>query len=100
MISQKHGVFALGLQRSLGLGSYQTAWAMLHRYRTAMVRPRRERLAGLVEIDEACVGGLEGGVYGRQTDTKTIVAMASRSSSPRVLGGFDCNASMMSPRTA
>ena len=38
MTSQKHGVSALGVQRSLGLGSYQTAWAMLHRYRAAMVR--------------------------------------------------------------
>ena len=48
MTSQKHGVSALGLQRALGLGSYQTAWAMLHRSRTAMVRPGRERLGGLV----------------------------------------------------
>ena len=46
MTSQKHGVAALGVQRSLGLGSYQTAWAMLHRYRVAMVRPGRERLSG------------------------------------------------------
>jgi hypothetical protein len=30
MTSQKHGISALGLQRVLGLGSYQTAWAMLH----------------------------------------------------------------------
>ena len=30
MTSQKQGVSALGLQRVLGLGSYQTAWAMLH----------------------------------------------------------------------
>jgi hypothetical protein len=56
MTSQKHGVSALGIQRSLGLGSYQTAWAMLHRYRTAMVRPGRDRLAGHVEVDEAYLG--------------------------------------------
>jgi len=36
---QKHGVIALGLQRVLGLGSYQTAWTMLHRFRRAMIRP-------------------------------------------------------------
>ena len=47
--SQKHGVSALGLQRVLGLGSYQTAWTMLHRLRRAMVRPARERLSGKVE---------------------------------------------------
>jgi hypothetical protein len=50
--NQKHGVSALGLQRVLGLGSYQTAWTMLHRLRRAMVRPERERLRGIVEVDE------------------------------------------------
>ena len=59
MTSQKHGVSALGVQRTLGLGSYQTAWAMLHRYREAMVRPGRERLRGHVEVDETYVGGVE-----------------------------------------
>jgi transposase-like protein len=50
--NQKQGVSALGLQRVLGLGSYQTAWTMLHRFRRAMVRPGREQLKGLVEVDE------------------------------------------------
>jgi transposase-like protein len=63
MTAQKQGVSALGLQRSLGLGSYQTAWAMLHRFRLAMVRPARERLSGWVEVDEAYVGGVEGAVH-------------------------------------
>jgi hypothetical protein len=65
MTSQQHGISALGLQRALGLGSYQTAWAMLHRYRVAMVRPGRERLTGRVEVDEAYIGGVEAGVGGR-----------------------------------
>lgn len=47
--NQKQGVSALGLQRVLGLGSYQTAWTMLHRFRRAMVRPDRDRLKGVVE---------------------------------------------------
>ena len=55
--SQKNGVSALGLQRMLGLGSYQTAWTMLHRLRRAMVNPQRERLSGVVEVDETYVGG-------------------------------------------
>jgi hypothetical protein len=50
--SQKNGVSALGLQRVLGLGSYKTAWAMLHKLRRAMVRPGRDRLRGVVEVDE------------------------------------------------
>lgn len=53
VISQKQGVSALGLQRVLGLSSYQTAWAMLHRFRRAMVRPDRDLLNGTVEVDEA-----------------------------------------------
>ncbi len=55
--NQKYGVSALGLQRVLGLGSYQTAWTLLHRLRRAMVRPGRERLSGVVEVDETYVGG-------------------------------------------
>src|SRR5271166_3588001 len=39
--SQKNGVSALGLQRELGLGSYETAWTWLHKLRRAMVRPGR-----------------------------------------------------------
>lgn len=74
--NQKHGVSALGLQRALGLGSYQTAWTMLHKLRKAMIRPGRDRLAGPVEVDETYVGGVEESVRGRQTRTKAIVAIA------------------------
>jgi transposase-like protein len=86
MTSQKHGVSALGVQRSLGLGSYQTAWAMLHRYRAAMVRPGRERLEGHVEVDEAYIGGVEEKVHGRETDTKAIVAIAVETENPKGFG--------------
>ncbi|MFN5141076.1 MAG: IS1595 family transposase [Burkholderiales bacterium] len=55
LTNQKHGVSALGLQRVLGLGSYQTAWTMLHRFRRAMVRPERTMLSGTVEVDEAYI---------------------------------------------
>lgn len=65
--SQKHGVSALGLQRVLGFGSYQTAWTMLHKLRRAMVRPERDRLQGVVEVDETYVGGVEEDVRGRRT---------------------------------
>ncbi len=86
MTSQKQGVSALGVQRVLGLGSYQTAWAMMHRFRVAMVRPDRERLNGHVEVDEAYVGGVEGKVYGRETATKSIVAIAVEIENPKGFG--------------
>lgn len=76
MTSQKQGISALGLKRALGIGSEQTAWAMLHRYRTAMVRPGRERLRGSVEADETFLGGPEPGVRGRGALGKTIVEVA------------------------
>jgi transposase-like protein len=74
--SHKHGANALGIQRVLGLKSYQTAWAWLHKFRRAMVRRDRDRLKGIVEIDEAYVGGIEEGARGRYTEKKAIVAVA------------------------
>ena len=73
--SQKNGVSALGLQRVLGLGSYQTAWTWMHKLRRAMVRPGRERLAGVVEVDETYWGAEE--VSGRQTERKALIAVAA-----------------------
>jgi transposase-like protein len=75
--SQKNGISALGLQRVLGLGSYKTAWAMLHKLRRAMVRPGRDPLAGVVEVDEAYWGGEETGATGRQTELKTSIIVAA-----------------------
>jgi transposase-like protein len=75
--NQKNGVSALGLQRALGLGSYKTAWAMLHKMRRAMVRPGRERLRGWVEVDEAFWGAEEAGVVGRFTKKKALLIVAA-----------------------
>ena len=75
--SQKNGISALGLQRVLGLGSYKNAWTLLHKLRRAMVRPGRERLQGVVEVDEAYWGGEESGVRGRQVITKALIVVAA-----------------------
>ena len=77
VIGQKNGASALGLQRILGLKSYQTAWAWLHKLRRAMVRPGRERLNGEVEVDETFVGGVEEGGGRRHVGKKAIVAIAA-----------------------
>jgi transposase-like protein len=73
--NQKSGVSALGLQRLLGLRSYQTAWAWLHKLRRAMVRPGRDQLSGEVEVDETFVGG-PGAGCGRHVGNKALVAIA------------------------
>jgi transposase-like protein len=76
VVNQKQGVSALGLQRVLGLGSYQTAWAWLHKLRRAMVLPGRELLTGAVEVDESYIGATRPGKHGRGAAGKAIVAIA------------------------
>jgi transposase-like protein len=76
VVNQKQGVSALGLQRVLGFGSYQTAWAWLHKLRRAMVIPGRELLAGAVEVDESYFGARRPGAAGRGVTGKPIVAIA------------------------
>lgn len=74
--SQKSGASALGMQRVLGLGSYETAWSWLHKLRRAMVRPGRDRLTGTVEVDEAFIGGVSSG-NGRDGVGKALVVIAA-----------------------
>jgi ISXO2-like transposase domain/Transposase zinc-ribbon domain len=82
--SQKNGASALGLQRVLGLASYETAWTWLHKLRRAMIRPDRDRLSGWVEVDETLVGGEEAGVSGRQTVKKSWVVIAAQADGPGI----------------
>lgn len=84
VMSQKNGASALGVQRVLGLGSYQTAWAWLHKLRRAMVRPGRDQLSGWVEVDETWLGGLEEGVAGRKKGDKALIAIAAEADGNRI----------------
>ncbi|MET3952878.1 transposase-like protein [Arthrobacter sp. UYEF36] len=85
--SGKDGMSALSLQRSLEIGSYPTAWAMLHRLRTVLVRTGRDRLTGTVEVDETYVGGEEPGLRGgRAKGRKALVGIAVEVKEPRGLG--------------
>ena len=82
--SQKNGASALGLQRVLGLGSYQTAWTVLHKLRRAMVRPGRDKLSGRVEVDETQVGGVMLGRKGRGIPSKSLVVIAAQEEGNRI----------------
>jgi len=76
MVAQKTGVSAKNLKESLGFGSYQTIWGWLHKFRSVMVRPGRERLCGTVEVDETYIGGEAKGKRGRGAEKKTLVVVA------------------------
>ena len=85
--TQKDGISALSLQRSLEIGSYQTAWAMLGRLRSVLVRPGRDRLAGTVEVDETYIGGEEPGLRGgRARGKKVLTGIAVEVSEPKGIG--------------
>jgi len=82
--SQKYGANALGLQRVLGLGSYRTAWSWLHKLRRAMVRPGRDRLSGIVQVDESIFGGKRPGKRGRGARGKSLVFIAAQVDGQRI----------------
>jgi transposase-like protein len=83
--NQKYGASALGMQRTLGLGSYHTAWNWLHKLRRAMGRPGRDRLAGVVEADETYLGGPRSGKGGRGAAGKSLVLVMAQEN-PQGLG--------------
>jgi transposase-like protein len=79
VVAQKTGASANNLKDFMGFGSYETAWAWLHKLRRAMVRENREKLQGTVEVDETYIGGQETGrgKQGRGADTKSLVIVAT-----------------------
>jgi transposase-like protein len=83
----KDGISALSLRRTLAIGSYQTAWAMLHRLRSVLVRPGRDRLSGRVEVDETYIGGQEAGLSGgRASGKKVLTGIAVEILEPKGFG--------------
>ncbi len=85
MTTAKNGMSAKTLQRTLGT-SYRVAWAMLQRYRVAMVRPNRSPLTGNVEVDETLIGGVkQNGKRGRGVH-KNIVVIAIEVKFPKGFG--------------
>src|SRR6266498_4770748 len=91
--SQKNGVSALGLQDALGFGSYETAWAWLHKLRRAMVRPDRDQLGAagaigtaevVVELDQSFLGGRSTGKQGGSSDKIPITIAVERTTGGRL----------------
>jgi hypothetical protein len=90
--ASKNGISARGLQQVLGFGSYETAWAWLHKLRRAMVRPDRDLLGtepGLepqvvVELDQSFLGGRGGGNLGAASEKVPITIAVERLSSARL----------------
>jgi transposase-like protein len=103
--NQKYGASALGMQRTLGLGSYHTAWNWLHKLRRAMVRPGRDRWAGVVEADETYIGGPRSGKRGRGAAGKSLVLVMVQEN-PQGLGRIrlarvpDASAASLEPAIA
>jgi transposase-like protein len=83
----KDGISTQSLQRSLEIGSYPTAWAMLHRLRSVLVRLGRDRLSGTVEADETFIGGDEPGLRGsRAKGKKVLTGIAAEVGAPKGIG--------------
>src|SRR5216684_4374082 len=56
MLTSKKGISALQVKRVMGFGSYETAWSMCHKIRTALIEDI-DKLGGIVEVDETYIGG-------------------------------------------
>ena len=79
VVAQKTGVSASNMMDFMGFGSYKTVWFWLQKIRRAMVRPGRDKLSGIVEVDETYVGGTESGSgkQGRGAEAKILVVVAA-----------------------
>jgi Zn ribbon nucleic-acid-binding protein len=81
MATHSNGMSALQLQAKLGIGSYKSAWLLLHKLRKATVDPERTPLAGMIEADESSIPfrtkdePVSGG-QGRSHDGKILIAGA------------------------
>lgn len=88
MLTSKKGVSALQIMRTMGFGSYKTAWYMCHRIRAALIERDMDKLGGIVEVDETWIGGKDhnkhvskrgkGGKHAPNTKTPIIGAVSRR----------------------
>lgn len=72
----KKGLSAIQLMKEVDI-SYPAAWRMLHKLRETMRRrDKRYLLGGILELDDAYVGGEQEGKRGRGAEGKTLIAVA------------------------
>lgn len=86
VVSQKQGVSALGLSRSLGIERQKTGWFLLQRIREAMTKTSTDLLSGLVEVDEVFLGGIKPGKRGRGAEGKVLVLVAVEDKGKKGIG--------------
>lgn len=67
-VGPKNGASALALMQNFGIGSYRTSWTLLGKLRSCTALPMRHQLSGVVEVDEAFLGG---------KNNKEIIAVAA-----------------------
>jgi len=77
--AQKTGVSASNMMDFMGFGSYKTVWTWLQKLRRAMLRPGRDKLSGIIEVDETYIGRTEIGMgkQGKDAETKVLVVIAT-----------------------
>jgi len=85
MLHSKKGMSAHQIHRTMGTGSYETAWYLCHRIRAAMQDNQFTQLMGEVEADETWIGGKERnkhlghrGNWASQGKTQVIGAIARK----------------------
>ena len=79
--TQTPGISALELQKKLGIDYYQTAFQMLHKLRSTMVRPNRDKIGEEwpLELDIVYVGGkTKSGISGKTSQAPVIIAVEVR----------------------
>ena len=100
--TRKSGVNAINLKDLLAFGSYSTAWTWLQKLRRCTIRNGREKLSGIVEVDDFVLGGPKPGKRGRGAAGKTIV-LAATEKRGRQLGRIrlqitpDCSSDSLMP---
>jgi transposase-like protein len=82
----KKGMSACQIQRTLGIGSYKTAWYLCHRIRAAMAEVDKPMLDGKIEVDETYIGGRGVGITkrGRGTKKRPVIGIRQRNGELRL----------------